>query len=141
MNNHVRLLLVDGHALVHRAYHAIPTLSTASGELTNAVFGFSNILLKEINELKPTHVIMALDRPAPTFRHQEFADYKATRPRTAPELAGQFQRVREVAQAMNIVMHERDGFEADDVLGTLAKQAEDQGLRPSFSPAIWMRFS
>ncbi len=128
MNNDTRLLLVDGHALVHRAYHAIPTLSTASGELTNAVFGFSNILLKEINELKPTHVIMALDRPAPTFRHQEFADYKATRPRTAPELAGQFQRVREVAQAMNIVMHEHDGFEADDVLGTLAKQAEDQGI-------------
>ncbi len=128
MNNDIRLLLVDGHALVHRAYHAIPTLSTASGELTNAVFGFSNILLKEINELKPTHVIMALDRAAPTFRHQEFAEYKATRPRTAPELIGQFHRVREVAHAMNIVMHERDGFEADDVLGTLAKQAEDRGI-------------
>jgi len=128
VKNDIRLLLVDGHALVHRAYHAIPTLSTSSGELTNAVFGFSNILLKEINELKPTHVIMALDRPAPTFRHQEFAEYKATRPRTPPELVGQFQRVREVAHAMNIVVHERDGFEADDVLGTLAKQAEDQGI-------------
>lgn len=123
-----RLMLIDGHALVHRAYHALPVLSTSEGELTNAVFGFASMLLKAIDTLHPSHVIMAMDRPTPTFRHQSFADYKATRPRTPPELVGQFQRVREVAAAMNIDIYEMDGFEADDVLGTLSLQAEQRGI-------------
>lgn len=122
-----RLMLIDGHALVHRAFHALPPLSTSHGELTNAVFGFSSMLLKAIETIRPTHVIMAMDRPSPTFRHESFADYKATRPRTPQELTGQFQRVREVAEAMNISIYEMDGFEADDVLGTLARQAEEHG--------------
>src|SRR5947209_3341851 len=121
-----KLMLIDGHALVHRAFHAIPELSTSSGELTNAVFGFTNIVLKEISELRPTHIVMALDRPSPTFRHREFAGYKATRAATPPPLVSQFQRVREVAEAMHIAIYEVDGFEADDVLGTLAQQAEQQ---------------
>jgi DNA polymerase-1 len=121
-----KLMLIDGHALVHRAFHAVPELSTSSGELTNAVFGFTNIVLKEISELRPTHIVMALDRPSPTFRHREFAGYKATRAATPPPLVSQFQRVREVAEAMHIAIYEVDGFEADDVLGTLAQQAERQ---------------
>jgi DNA polymerase I len=123
-----KLMLIDGHALVHRAFHAIPELSTSSGELTNAVFGFTNIVLKEISELRPTHIVMALDRPGPTFRHQEFAGYKATRPPTPRPLVSQFERVRQVAEAMHIAIYEVDGFEADDVLGTLAVQAESQDI-------------
>jgi DNA polymerase-1 len=123
-----RLMLIDGHALVHRAFHAVPPLTTSKGELTNAVFGFSNILIKEIGSLHPTHIIMALDRPAPTFRHVAYAEYKATRPATPQPLTSQFQRVREVAEAMHIPIYELDGFEADDVLGTLALQAEERGL-------------
>ena len=122
-------MLIDGHALVHRAFHAVPEdLSTSSGEPTNAVFGFSNIVLKEIETVKPTHVVMALDRPAPTFRHQAYAQYKATRPRTPAPLIPQFERVREVAAAMNIALCELDGYEADDVLGTLSRQAELQEI-------------
>lgn len=124
-----RVMMVDGHALVHRAFHALPEdLSTSSGEPTNAVLGFTNIVLKEVAELRPTHILMAMDRPVPTFRHEKFAAYKATRPPTPHPLRVQFQRVREVADALNMAIYELDGYEADDVLGTLAGEAERQGL-------------
>ncbi|GAC1470514.1 MAG: DNA polymerase I [Chloroflexota bacterium] len=123
-----RLLLIDGHALIHRAFHALPELSTSSGEMVNAVFGFSSMMLKAIDTEHPTHIIMAMDRPVATFRHIEFADYKATRPPTPKPLVSQFGRVREVAGAMNIPIYEHDGFEADDVLGTLSAQAKQQGI-------------
>lgn len=123
-----RLMLIDGNALIHRAFHAVPPLTTSSGELTNAVFGFANIVLKEIDELQPTHVAMALDRASPTFRHEAYAGYKATRPPTPQPLTSQFGRVRQLAEAMHIPIYELDGFEADDVLGTLALQAENKGI-------------
>ncbi|HEX8917449.1 MAG TPA: DNA polymerase, partial [Chloroflexota bacterium] len=129
MNNHGRLMLIDGHALVHRAFHALPEdLSSASGEPTNAVLGFVNILLKEIETVNPTHIVLAMDRPSPTFRHQEYAEYKATRPKTPLKLVSQFARVREITDALHIPIYEVDGFEADDVLGTLAAQAERMGV-------------
>lgn len=128
MNGRRSLMLIDGHALIHRAFHAVPPLTTSSGEITNAVFGFANILLKEIAELDPTHIVMAFDRPVPTFRHKAYEGYKATRARTPEPLVSQFARVRQVAEAMNIPIYEVDGFEADDVLGTLAAQAEREGL-------------
>ncbi|MGH2444184.1 MAG: 5'-3' exonuclease, partial [Chloroflexota bacterium] len=129
MNTAPRLMLIDGHALVHRAFHALPdTLMTSSGELTNAVFGFASILLKEIEDLRPSHIIMAMDRPVPTFRHEAYAEYKATRAPTPRPLVSQFGRVRELARTMNIPIYEMDGFEADDVLGTLAAQAREQGM-------------
>src|SRR4051794_16494947 len=103
MSDKQRLLLIDGHALVHHAFHAVDeTLATSQGEPTNAVFGFANILLREIGDLKPTHVIMAMDRPAPTFRHEEFAEYKAHRPPTPNNLKIQFARVRQLADALHI---------------------------------------
>lgn len=123
------LMLIDGHSLVHRAFHALPDdLMTTSGELTNAVLGFASILLKEIGELHPSHIILAMDRPVKTFRHEAFAGYKATRPPTPKQLVSQFGRVRELAEAMHIPIYEIDGFEADDVLGTLSRQAEERGL-------------
>jgi DNA polymerase I len=129
VNDETRVMMVDGHALVHRAFHALPEdLSTSTGEPTNAVLGFTNIVLKEITELKPTHILMAMDRPVPTFRHEKFAAYKATRPATPHPLRVQFQRVREVADALNMTIYELDGYEADDVLGTLAGEADRQGF-------------
>lgn len=123
------LVLIDGHALVHRAYHAIPaSFMTSKGEPTNAVFGFSSMLLKVLDEIKPTYAAVTFDRSAPTFRHLASADYKATRPRAADELRRQFGRVREVVEAFNIPIYEMDGYEADDLLGCLATQAEAVGV-------------
>ncbi|HEV3311094.1 MAG TPA: DNA polymerase I [Chloroflexota bacterium] len=124
-----KLMLIDGHALVHRAFHALPPdMSTTSGELTNAVFGWASMVIKAIDDLKPTHAIAAFDTPKPTFRHEQYAGYKATRARTPPPLIKQFDRVRQVAEAFHMPIVEMPGFEADDVLGTLAGQAEAQGV-------------
>ncbi|HEX6508861.1 MAG TPA: DNA polymerase I, partial [Chloroflexota bacterium] len=129
MSNGKRVMMVDGHALVHRAFHALPEdLSTSEGEPTNAVLGFTNIVLKEIVELRPTHLLMAMDRPVPTFRHEAYAGYKATRPPMPRPLIPQFERVRQVAEALNMKIYEVDGYEADDVLGTLAREAEAEGF-------------
>ena len=123
------LMIMDGHAMVHRAFHAISTrqnLTTSSGEDTTAVYGFSNTFLRAIDDLKPTHCIIAFDRPEPTFRHRMFAEYKAQRPPTPPQLKHQFDRVRQLMTAFNIEIIEAPGFEADDILGTLAQEAELQ---------------
>jgi len=117
------LVLVDGHALVHRAYHALPPLSTGQGELVNAVFGFTSILLKVLKDLQPDYIAATFDLAAPTFRHEEFAEYKATRVKAPDELYAQIKRVKDVLAAFNIPVFEKEGFEADDVIGTLAKQA------------------
>ncbi|MGI8968001.1 MAG: 5'-3' exonuclease, partial [Chloroflexota bacterium] len=129
MTSDRKLMLIDGHALVHRAFHALPEqLTTSTGEPTNAVLGFANIVLKEIDALKPTHIIMAMDLPSPTFRHLAYAGYKGTRSPTPLALSSQFERVRQVATAMHIPICELEGYEADDVLGTLSRVAEEQGI-------------
>ena len=123
------LLLFDGHALVHRAFHALPPLSVSkTGEPTGAVYGFIRMLLKVLQDFKPTHLAIAFDRPAPTFRHLEFEEYKAQRPPAPDELRRQFGRVREVVKAFNMPTFELDGYEADDLLGTLSRQAAAQGF-------------
>ncbi len=123
------LVLFDGNALVHRAFHALPPLTVRNtGEMVGAVYGFASILLKAINDLQPTHYAIAFDKAAPTFRHKMFDEYKAQRPETPSELAGQFGRVRELVKALNMPIYELDDFEADDVLGTLSKQASEQGI-------------
>ena len=121
-----KLLLVDGHSLIHRAYHAYPkTLATKDGELTNAVYGFTNILLTEINELSPTHVAVAFDLPKPTFREAMFVGYKQSRVKPDDELINQIPRIKEIVKTLNIPIFEVAGFEADDVIGTLARQANE----------------
>ncbi len=116
--------MVDGHAVLHRAFHALPkSLTDSSGRPMNAVYGFTRMLLKIIKDLKPTHLAVAFDLPGPTFRHQLFTDYQATRPKMADELASQIEPAHAVVKAFNIPVFEEKGFEADDVLGTLAKQA------------------
>jgi DNA polymerase-1 len=123
------LLLFDGNALVHRAFHALPPLTQhKTGELVNAVYGFTSTLLKVFADFKPTHWAIAFDRPAPTFRHKMFEEYKAQRPAMPEELKGQIKKVHQLAEAFHIPIFEIDGFEADDVLGTLGKQADEQGI-------------
>ncbi|HEY7976507.1 MAG TPA: hypothetical protein VID72_14255, partial [Ktedonobacterales bacterium] len=121
------LTLLDGHALFHRAFHAYPDeMSTNAGEATNAVFGFTRIMLDLFRYIKPEYIAVCFDRPTPTFRHKDYAPYKAHRPSLPDSMRAQFPRVREVVQAFNIPIYEIDGFEADDLLGTLASQATVQ---------------
>jgi len=131
------LVLFDGNAIVHRAYHAFgptkyrpgtPLTVSKTGEVVSAVYVFALMLLKALNDLKPTHIAIAFDKKGPTFRHDMFDDYKANRPTTPDELINQFGRVKQVVKAFNIPIFEIDKFEADDVLGTLSKQASEQGI-------------
>lgn len=119
-------MLIDGNAILHRAYHALPILTTRSGEIVNAVYGFSLMILKIIEELKPKYLVVSFDTTSSNFRHQEFVGYKANRPKMDIELASQIDRVHELVRTFNIPIIELDGFEADDVIGTLAKQAEEK---------------
>jgi len=127
-----KIVLIDGNALVHRAYHALPKLTTKKGEPVNAVYGFISILLKVLNELKPDYVAATFDLAAPTFRHEEFEEYKATRVKAPQELYDQITRVKQVLGALNIQIYEKEGFEADDVIGTLTVQTKQ---KPEFQGA------
>jgi DNA polymerase-1 len=119
-----RLMLLDGFGLVYRGYYALPPLTTSKGELVNGVFGFCSIVLRGFADLKPDYVAVAFDLSGPTFRHEAYAEYKATRTRMPDDLAAQFPKVREVVKALRIPVYEQQGFEADDVIGTLTVQAE-----------------
>ena len=123
------LILFDGNALVHRAFHALPPLSiTKTGEMVNAVQGFASTLLKLLRENKPDYWAIAFDRHAPTFRHEMFEDYKAQRPKTPPELVTQIERVHQLARAFNLPVFEMDGYEGDDIIGTVSVQAASKGI-------------
>jgi DNA polymerase-1 len=123
------LVLFDGNALLHRAFHALPPLTLRkSGEMVGAVYGFAQMLLKVINELKPSHYAIAFDMKGPTFRHKLFDQYKIHRPATPEELVGQLGRVRELVEAFNIPIFEQEGYEADDLLGTLSNQASGKDI-------------
>ncbi len=121
-----KLIIIDGNALIHRSFHALPpTLTTKKGELVNAVYGFTAVLLKAIREFKPDYVVLTLDKAAPTFRHIEYKEYKATRKKAPQSLYDQFDRIRQIAQAFNIPIYEKDGFEADDLIGTIAVKVDN----------------
>jgi len=120
MEKRKKLVLFDGHALLHRGYHAIPYLSTKDGIPTNAVYGFVTIMLKALTDLKPDYVAVAWDLPGKTFRHDMYEQYKGTRKETDKELIDQMPLTREVVEAFNMPLMEREGYEADDVIGTLA---------------------
>jgi DNA polymerase-1 len=126
MTKRKKLVIFDGHALVHRGYHAIPYLSTKDGTPTNAVYGFTMMMLLALRELKPDYVAVAWDAPGKTFRHDDFKDYKATRKKADQELYDQLPITKEVISAFNIPLLEHSGFEADDIIGSLSKQYEDK---------------
>lgn len=118
-----KLILIDGNALLHRAYHAYPPLNSPKGELVNAVYGFSFLLFSVLEKLSPTHVAVAWDVKGPTFRKQEYEEYKANRGPMDEELATQIDRTKEVVEKLNIPQYGIEGYEADDIIGTLAKIA------------------
>lgn len=117
-----KLVLIDSNALVHRAFHALPPLSSPSGQPTNAVYGFMSVLLKMITDLKPDYIVAAFDLAGPTFRHKEYEQYKAHRVKAPDELYAQIPAVKRMLAAMGIPVFEQAGFEADDVIGTISEQ-------------------
>jgi DNA polymerase-1 len=122
------LYLVDASAYIHRAFHAIRGLSTSQGFPTNAAFGYTRILLSLLKRKNPAHAIVVFDAKGPTFRHELFPSYKANRPPMDPDLVVQIPFVKKITQALNLPMMEQQGFEADDIIGSLARQAQDQGF-------------
>ncbi|GMA51591.1 hypothetical protein GCM10025857_29480 [Alicyclobacillus contaminans] len=124
----VKLMLIDGNSITYRAFFALPPLSNAEGHYTNAVFGFTQMLLRMLQDEKPTHVAVAFDAGKRTFRHEVFEEYKGTRQKTPPELSEQFPLVKEVLAAFGIPALELANFEADDIIGTLSRVADEAGI-------------
>ena len=123
-----KLVLIDAYSLIHRAYYALPSLTTSSGEPSNAVYGFTTMLLALLEEEQPDYVAAAFDRAGPTFRDEVFAEYKANRESMPDDLRPQIGRVEQLLGAMKLAVYGIEGYEADDIIGTLARQARDRGL-------------
>jgi DNA polymerase-1 len=125
-----RLLLLDGHSLAYRAYHALPVdnFSTATGQATNAVFGFTSMLINMLRDEKPTHIVVSFDLSRVSFRTAIYADYKAGRSETPQPFQGQVSLIKEVLEALRIPVVEKDNYEADDVIATLATQGREAGM-------------
>ncbi len=125
-NTKEKLLIIDGNALIHRGFHALPpTMTTKDGEMVNAVYGFTSVLLKAISELKPQYVVLTLDKKGPTFRHKEYKEYKAHRKKPPDELYMQIPKVKSVAKVFDIPIYEQTGYEADDLIGTICTSVND----------------
>ena len=118
----LQLVLLDSHAIIHRAYHALPDFSSSSGEPTGALYGLITMLLKIVETLKPDYLVAARDLPGATYRHELFETYKATRVKTEDELVAQLERAPKIFEAFGIPMYSHAGFEADDVVGTIVRE-------------------
>ena len=125
--NRNKLLLIDGHSILSRAFYGVPILSNKEGVPTNGVFGFLNIFFKEIELEEADHVAVAFDMPVPTFRHKMFSEYKGTRKSMPEELKQQVPILQELLTAMNVPILTMEGYEADDILGTVAKRMQGEG--------------
>ncbi|MDP3938372.1 MAG: DNA polymerase I, partial [Deltaproteobacteria bacterium] len=123
-----KVFLIDGSGYIFRAFFAITTLSTSKGFPTNAIFGFANMLIKVLREEAPDYVVMAFDAPGKTFRDDLFANYKANRPEPPDSLIPQFSVIRDMVRAFRVGQIEIEGFEADDIIGTLAGKLRDSGM-------------
>lgn len=123
-----KILLIDSNSLMNRAFYALPPLTNSDGIHTNAIYGFTNMILKIQDEIVPDYIIATFDKKAPTFRHNEYAEYKAGRKKMPPELAEQFPLTKELLGYLGVPIFELDGFEADDLLGTLSKKAEEDNI-------------
>ena len=123
-----KLLLIDGHSILNRAFYGLPDLTNSKGQHTNAVLGFINIILKVIEEEQPSHIAVAFDLHAPTFRHKMYEAYKGTRKGMPEELRSQVPLMKEMLKAMNVTIVEMEGYEADDILGTLSVIGEQNGM-------------
>jgi DNA polymerase I len=130
MENKKRLVIIDGNALVHRAFHALPPLASPQGEPVNAVYGFLLVFLKVLKDLQPQYVAASFDLPGPTFRDRIYAGYKAKRPKAPDELYEQIPLIKEILQKLGVPIFEKQGYEADDVIGTIVKIAKRQQIDP-----------
>jgi len=125
-----KILIIDGNSIINRAFYGVPLLSNKNGEFTNAIYGFLNIFFKLLDDENPDFAAVAFDLKAPTFRHLKYSEYKGTRKGMPDELASQMPILKEILEKMNIKIYEKEGFEADDILGTIAKKTEEIGLNP-----------
>ena len=123
-----KIVLIDGHSILNRAFYGVPDLTNSEGLHTNAVYGFLNIMFKVLDEEKPEYLTVTFDVHAPTFRHKMFADYKGTRKPMAEELRQQVPVIKDVLKAMKIEIIEKEGLEADDLLGTISCMCEEKGM-------------
>ena len=123
-----RLLIIDGNSIVNRAYYGVRPLSTKSGIPTNAIYGFMNIMLKYIDEYSPEYLCVAFDLKAPTFRHKMYTQYKAQRKGMPDDLAQQLPHLKELLSAMNITQLSLEGYEADDIIGTVSRICDEKGI-------------
>ena len=124
-----RLIIIDGNSIINRAFYALPDMSNSKGLKTNAIYGFTRMLFKIIDDYKPSHISVAFDKKAPTFRHKEFADYKAGRKKMPDELGQQLEPLKELLDTFNIHRMEMAGYEADDLIGTVSKMGEDNDFK------------
>ncbi|MBD3282336.1 MAG: hypothetical protein GF387_01890 [Candidatus Portnoybacteria bacterium] len=123
-----KLVLIDSNALVHRSFHALPPLKNKQGLLTNAVYGFCSILIKVIKDLEPKYIAAAYDLEKPTFRHKQYEEYKATRKKAPDELYEQIPKTKSLLDALGITILEKEGYEADDVIGTIAEKTKNKNI-------------
>lgn len=128
MEGQKKLIIIDSNSIIHRAFHALPPLTNKKGELVNVVYGFCLVFLKILKDLKPDFIAAAFDFPAPTLRHQEFKGYKAKRPKAPAELYEQIPKIKEVLETFKVKIFEKQGFEADDLIATIAKKAQNEQI-------------
>lgn len=121
-----KLVIIDGNAILHRAFHAMPPLTTREGEPINAVYGLVSMFLRIISDLKPSSIVVTFDEKEETFRHKEFKGYQSQRPPTAEDLSSQFDKAREFFKAVHVPIYSKPGYEADDVIGTIATKAKGE---------------
>lgn len=114
-------MIIDSNSVLHRAYHALPALSSKSGELVNAVYGFLLVFFKVVQEFDPKYIVAAFDFPSPTIRHEKYKEYKATRKKAPDEFYQQIPKIKEILEAFNVPILEKKGYEADDIIGTISR--------------------
>ena len=131
-----RLIIIDSNSIVHRAFHALPPLSTKSGEVVGAVYGFLLVFLKALREFQPDYIAATFDLPGPTFRHAKFKEYKATRPPTAEGICQQLPKVKEILKTFNVSIFEKQGLEADDIIATISDLVGKQQATPELETII-----
>ncbi len=131
-----RLIIIDSNSVIHRAYHALPPLTTKKGEVVGAVYGFLLVFFKAIKDFQPDYIAACFDFPAPTFRHKKYKEYKAKRPPTPEELRQQISKLKEVLTAFNVPIFEKEGFEADDLIGTISHLAPKKQVLPKIETII-----
>lgn len=131
-----RLIIIDSNAVIHRAYHALPPLTAKGGEPVGAVYGFLLVFFRAIKELRPDYVAACFDFPAPTFRHKKYEQYKAKRPKAPEDLYSQIPRVKDLLRSFGAPIFEKEGFEADDIIGTIARLAPQEQAAPDIETII-----